>query len=508
MSSAQALTAGQTQAKAARQNALVALMSATNTAAAPNDGGAIFSDVLESAADKRNPAGLFSENSFPASAPDAKIGARDRRSTDVREIRRDREDATTPAQQAEAGDEDRVVTDDNRSTTGGFKPEHSDPCASPGEADIRPIDTPANAALPINSVQTAEADAEINSRGSHEGSAPAARVASGPTDPLRLIPQPQTPEKATDTDGSASPTSGATANQNAVANAGKETADHPQSGSSPGGTSTTSPADSTGAGSSKQATMTAVATHGAPAPYTPVTTATGGDTGTQPVSGSSPTTGPSVGTQGAQTVRYGREDRPVQLKLTAAPTSQSEPAMTQSEADAVAKSLGRALGPALNQQRPQITLWLTPETLGKLKVSLAFDQGTVSARFEATNQATADLLAGNTDALRSALESRGLRADKIEVLVPNTVNQSVNEPTTASKLQDSSFSSQQQNPGGSGQWNSSGQGNQGSNPHTPQRLVTTLAAEQEPAGAAPRIEIRMDGRTLLGNARLELDALA
>lgn len=205
-------------------------------------------------------------------------------------------------------------------------------------------------------------------------------------------------------------------------------------------------------------------------------------------------------------------ETPITLKLTARSLPTGEPGTTQTEADAAATQIARGLGAAFRNKGGQLTLWMNPESLGKLRVQMTIDNGTISARFEATSEATKNLLTQNVDALRSALESRGLSASSIEIVsIPDWSRQNNQPDTPGYKAAPGEGSPNQ--PGTN--HNSSGQqfSHQGSaRDDMPPKLHWLREPELANATSSPRNEpapqINVNERMLAMTARLEVDAIA
>jgi len=205
-------------------------------------------------------------------------------------------------------------------------------------------------------------------------------------------------------------------------------------------------------------------------------------------------------------------ETPITLKLTARSLPTGEPGTTQTEADAAATQIARGLGAAFRNKGGQLTLWMNPESLGKLRVQMTIDNGTISARFEATSEATKNLLAQNVDALRSALESRGLSASSIEIVsIPDWSKQNSQPDTPGYKAAPGDGSPNQ--PGTN--HNSTGQqfSHQGNaRDDMPPKLNWLREPELANANPSTRNEpvpqINVNERLLAMSTRLEIDAIA
>jgi flagellar hook-length control protein FliK len=159
---------------------------------------------------------------------------------------------------------------------------------------------------------------------------------------------------------------------------------------------------------------------------------------------------------------------------------------------------------------------MNPEALGKLRVQLSVDGANIAARFEATSEATKQLLSQNVDALRGALEARGLKVTSLEVAaIPDWSVKANNDQQLppGTKTEDNPGSFQQH----TGQ-DFSQSGNQSGDPHGRNHPELSSAKfdwlrepDQAPA-ATPRADaaanLRTDSRLIGLNARLELDAVA
>jgi flagellar hook-length control protein FliK len=78
----------------------------------------------------------------------------------------------------------------------------------------------------------------------------------------------------------------------------------------------------------------------------------------------------------------------------------------------------KALTMALRQGEGTVTLRLTPESLGTLKVELTLHNAEVTARLHASTESARQLLIDAQSSLRAALEARGLSVERIEVTAP------------------------------------------------------------------------------------------
>ncbi|RNC81061.1 MAG: flagellar hook-length control protein FliK [Phycisphaera sp.] len=77
--------------------------------------------------------------------------------------------------------------------------------------------------------------------------------------------------------------------------------------------------------------------------------------------------------------------------------------------------LQRGLAQVLRQKGGTLSLKLTPNELGEVKVSLSLAKGRVDGSIEATNESARGLLEQNIEKLKSSLEQRGITVDRLEV---------------------------------------------------------------------------------------------
>lgn len=80
----------------------------------------------------------------------------------------------------------------------------------------------------------------------------------------------------------------------------------------------------------------------------------------------------------------------------------------------------RALASIISRGGGRLTLRLSPQSLGDVRVDVEVRQGTASALFRAESESARDLLKHNIDALRNALEKRGVRVERLEVVGPHS----------------------------------------------------------------------------------------
>lgn len=77
--------------------------------------------------------------------------------------------------------------------------------------------------------------------------------------------------------------------------------------------------------------------------------------------------------------------------------------------------LNKGLAAAIRQGGGSVTLRLQPAALGDLKIKMELEGGRLAAQFEVGTKQARELLDKTMDALRSALEARGLGVDRLDV---------------------------------------------------------------------------------------------
>lgn len=99
------------------------------------------------------------------------------------------------------------------------------------------------------------------------------------------------------------------------------------------------------------------------------------------------------------------------------PANQAAP-RTGSLPDQVA----RGLATLLRHQGGSVTIRLTPESLGQIKINLKIEDAHVWATFQPSSDASHDAINQSLASLRAALESRGLVVERLEVVPTGLAN--------------------------------------------------------------------------------------
>ncbi len=101
-----------------------------------------------------------------------------------------------------------------------------------------------------------------------------------------------------------------------------------------------------------------------------------------------------------------------------------EPFWEKISAPKVMRQVESAFIKTLKSGAKQLTLQLTPENLGKLRVMLQVNGKEVRATIKAESHDAARIIADNVDVIKNALENQGLKVDKLEVQTGLTNNES------------------------------------------------------------------------------------
>lgn len=492
------------QARASSQSAAIALLGAGMSST--SGGESSFAQSLQSESNRQaTPAGLFSDD--PGVSRTSPPADRTRTDGSRRKNSEERDPAASTSERESTGQapQARDSEDSGPVDAAASAREIADaPLAATNNAPV--TNGLAPAATPQGSEQTqpaADDPARSPSAGANENKP------RQPSDPLRLIPHQQqasASESGAESQAAAHQVAGqAPALQSATSDqrstrAGEKAAN---------GTVRTTQSGSTSANGVLAATPL---NNGAPTNGVPAATANGtvqGVGGTQ--------AGTQVGPSANQVVQprngAGRlVEQQVTLKLkTTPPTANGTAQLSEAEVSAAERQIGQGLTAAFRTNTPKVTLWMSPETLGKVRIHLTFDQGTISARFEATSDATKDLLAQNMGALRDALQSRGLAAQQIEVVsIPDWTNQNGSQSGSSQNGQGNGQLPSQTPNGG----NPSGQGGQPHQGYQDNAKSWTSANGSEPAGqhaasgSDAQISLSINPRLMNLQAHLELDAVA
>ncbi len=168
--------------------------------------------------------------------------------------------------------------------------------------------------------------------------------------------------------------------------------------------------------------------------------------------------------------------------------------------DGLAAQVSRGLAAALRQKSGSITLRLTPEALGQVRIDLSLRGERVSATLTAADPRSRDLLMRDSDLLRSGLEARGLKVEHLQIVS--------REPDDAAANSQRSAEGQVSHQSGAG---SGGAGQHGQDARPDQggeRAAQSSAGRFERAGLPAELRTEEPALIEWDGTTLRLDALA
>ncbi len=101
-------------------------------------------------------------------------------------------------------------------------------------------------------------------------------------------------------------------------------------------------------------------------------------------------------------------------KLAPKPTAGARPDSGEAARRMMAQ-VSRGVASVLRQKGGSLTLRLTPQSLGELKIHLRLEGGGVNASFRAGSAEARELLSNNLDSLKATLEQHGVRVERLSV---------------------------------------------------------------------------------------------
>lgn len=110
--------------------------------------------------------------------------------------------------------------------------------------------------------------------------------------------------------------------------------------------------------------------------------------------------------------------QPFSIERAAAGTDRAasaKPARAQAQPPDPTAQIQRGLAQVLRQRGGTLTMKLTPNELGEIKIALQMQQSRVTGTIDAQTVAARDLLKQNIDALKASLEQRGVTVDRLDV---------------------------------------------------------------------------------------------
>lgn len=134
-------------------------------------------------------------------------------------------------------------------------------------------------------------------------------------------------------------------------------------------------------------------------------------------------------------------------------------------------TVARGLSAAVLQRGGSVSLKLTPESLGQVRIDMTMDRGSVAVRIEAGSVAAQDLLESSMAMLRSTLEGKGLSVDRISVhLAPGAAATAAAPAPSGAQNQHEAQQQQHGAAGNSGQHNAGEGASKGRDERDPDQL--------------------------------------
>ena len=113
-------------------------------------------------------------------------------------------------------------------------------------------------------------------------------------------------------------------------------------------------------------------------------------------------------------------------------TDRQKPPILRASKEELPAQVSRALARVVSDGGGRITLRLNPQALGEVRVDVDMHRGVARATLHAQTDAARDLLHGELDTLRAALERRGVSVERLEVAGPTTDGSAHGSQTGAS----------------------------------------------------------------------------
>lgn len=116
--------------------------------------------------------------------------------------------------------------------------------------------------------------------------------------------------------------------------------------------------------------------------------------------------------------RAGAGNGPARPGLATATATSARPSASgagAAQGDDAASAVSRGLSAAVLQKGGSLTIRLTPESLGQVRIDMQLERGSVAVRLEAATAAAHELLDSTLTMLRSSLESKGLSVERLSV---------------------------------------------------------------------------------------------
>lgn len=145
-------------------------------------------------------------------------------------------------------------------------------------------------------------------------------------------------------------------------------------------------------------------------------------------------------------------------------TTESTPNQAAPRSASLPDQVARGLATLLRHQGGSVTIRLTPETLGQIKINLKIEDAHVWATFQTSTDASHEAIEQSLASLRASLESRGLIVERLEVVPSGVANfeQSLRDSNHQSNSPSEQGSSNQSDSNAAGSQSGSQPGRDGS----------------------------------------------
>lgn len=120
----------------------------------------------------------------------------------------------------------------------------------------------------------------------------------------------------------------------------------------------------------------------------------------------------------ARPAAVGEQATTAGLKTTLAAATRTDGSAVQVEQvddRASVASVNRGMSAVVKQNGGSVTIKLSPESLGPLKIQMSIEGGRVDLRFDAATEQARDMLTRNADMLRQSLQNKGLGVERLQV---------------------------------------------------------------------------------------------
>lgn len=138
-------------------------------------------------------------------------------------------------------------------------------------------------------------------------------------------------------------------------------------------------------------------------------------------------TGAAPAASGVRSVGAVGGAQPGGRDLLAKLTTRQNPPILRASKDELPAQVSRAMARIVSEGGGRITLRLNPQALGEVRVDVDMHRGVARATLNAQTEAARELLHSELDALRAALERRGVSVERLEVAGPSADGAGANQ---------------------------------------------------------------------------------